>query len=153
MSPFSLMVQLHKLSLDEHYARLYGPNMLVANSFDSNQTNDSSLMEEEKIPINNEMKSNDECNIDTLNLAFSDHSFVKLQKKKFIGSKFQQNFEDDLQMEMEKVKENKTKMFWNVVQVAMKNQRSGEEIETEGESLQNKIKIAYNRTKSQYKSE
>ena len=54
----SLTSQLQKICIDEHYARLYGPNMLVANSFETNQINDS-LMEDGTLK-NNETKSKDD---------------------------------------------------------------------------------------------
>ena len=60
---------------------------------------------------------------------------------------------------MEKMVENRTKLLWDIsIQAAMKESKSNEEettneIETENESVRNKIKKAYDRSKSETKSE
>ena len=60
---------------------------------------------------------------------------------------------------MEKMVENRTKLLWDIsIQAAMKESKSNEEettneIETENESVRNKIKKAYDRSKSEIKSE
>ena len=60
---------------------------------------------------------------------------------------------------MEKMVESRTKLLWDIsIQAAMKESKSNEEettneIETENESVHNKIKKAYDRSKSETKSE
>ena len=60
---------------------------------------------------------------------------------------------------MEKMVENRTKLLWDIsIQAAMKESKSNEEettneIQTEDESVHNKIKAAYGRAKNSYKIE
>ena len=51
---------------------------------------------------------------DALKNAFAGNTFDKLQNKKFGGSKYQDDTEDEVELEMENMVRSKTQKLWNI---------------------------------------
>jgi len=171
---------LEKLSLDEHYARLYGPTMAVT------QDQIQELLanhEAEKEPVqrtrssmpdpgrkfsrkfskyiprkHSEPKTEYDLERDALKNAFAENTFDKLQNKKFGGSKYQDDTADEVELEMENMVRSKTQKLWNITLQAAKREQESDQnaddndaIQTEDESVHDKIKKAYDRSKHSYK--
>ena len=148
-----LTLKMQQISLDEHYARLYGPAILVA----ENKVQD--MLGDENISRKNSKSEENDRKI--LEKGFASNSFQKWIMYKRVAS----DVENENKIEMEENVNRKTSILWNL---ALKN-ANGEAAETIGTagpsfeqiSEQNNgvgertelIKQAYRKSKLRFKSE
>ena len=93
-----------------------------------------------------------------MTLAFAGNTFDKLHTKKFGGHYDMDDQEDQVEMEMGKITEKRTKMLWDVsmqaAQSANPSQNTDNDaIQSQSESVHDKIKAAYDRSKNSFKKE
>lgn len=162
----SLTLKLQKISLNEHYARLYGPTLLVA------QNKVQEILEDE--PIQEEVQENNprkysrkfskfmsrvspakdvesqetDKEREVLLQSFKDNTFDKFHKKKF-----DMDLDDQVKVDLEKMVERRTKLLWKVAidSTLPKTEIEMAEIKVEDEETQERIKKAYDKSKQDFK--
>ena len=156
-------------AVNEHYARLYGPTMLVA----QHKIND--IQEKEELAAHenvhrleksvskqsNQPPGNYETERKALLRAFAGNNFDRFRTRKF-------DTEDSVKEELQQHVENRTKLLWKVAikatdkqSTATTSQEEGDPllgttssslvVETEEMSIKDKIKKAYDKSKSEFK--
>jgi len=110
-----------------------------------------------------EPKTEYEIEQEALTHAFAGNTFDKLHNKKYGGHYDQDDQEDRVEMEMGKMVEKRTKMLWDVsLQAAQATQAAQnpdndsailQTQQSQNESVHDKIKAAYDRSKNSFKKE